>query len=72
MAINWAVEEENKMIAIKLAVQPESGSRHPRTFVGMLGENPSIQIAVLGRSFHVAYNNSMLAEALEEYVLALP
>ena len=35
----------------KSVVQPESGSRHPSTFVGVLGENPSTQMAGLGSSF---------------------
>ena len=35
-----AVESENKTITIKAAVQPASGIRHLKTFMGMLEGNP--------------------------------
>ena len=38
--------------------------------MGMLGGNPSTKIADLVGSFQYEENNSMVAEALEEYTLA--
>ena len=64
MSINMAVEVENKIRTIKVSVKPASGSRHPRTFVGILGGYPSIQISILGIIFQDEYNNYMVAEAL--------
>ena len=37
--------------------------------MGMLGVNPTIKMEVLGSSFQYGKKNSMLVEALEEYVL---
>ena len=51
LVINVAVESEKRIVTIKAVVQPESGIRCPRTFLGMLGENLSIQMAGLGSSF---------------------
>ena len=34
---NSSAEAENNIITIKAAVKPEIRSRHPRTFVGLLG-----------------------------------
>ena len=65
MAINAAVESEKKVIAIKAIVQPASGNHNPRKFIGMLGGNPSIQMAGLGSIFQAPDNNYMVAEALE-------
>ena len=67
---NAAVESEKKITTIKEAVQPAIVSRHPRTFMSMLGGNPSTQMASLGSNFKYEEYNSMVAEALEEYALA--
>ena len=65
-----AVEAEKKIRTIKAAAQPVIGSRHPKTFMGMLAENPSTQMASLGSSFQYEESNYMVAEAMEEYTLA--
>ena len=70
MVGNAAVEAEKKIRTIKAAVQSSSGGHNPKKFVGMLAENPSTQIAGLGSSFQSEESNSMVAEAMEEYVLA--
>ena len=51
MVRNVKLESEKKVITIKAAVQPTSGSLHPRAFVGMLGRNPSTQMVGLGSRF---------------------
>ena len=48
---NAAVEAEKKTRIIKAAVQPASGSRHPKKLTGMLAGNPSTQMSGLGRAF---------------------
>ena len=48
---NAAVEVEKNTRTIRMAVKPASGSRNPRTFMGILRVNTSIQIAGLGSSF---------------------
>ena len=48
---NAVLEAKKTVIKIKSAVQPRSGSRHFRKFLGMLGEKPSIQISGLCSSF---------------------
>ena len=48
---NAAVEVEKNTRTIRVAVKPASGSRNPRTFMGILRVNTSIQIAGLGSSF---------------------
>ena len=48
---NASVDAENKISTIKAVVQPEIGGSHPRTFIVMIGGNPSIQMARLGRRF---------------------
>ena len=70
LVINVAVESEKKTRTIKAAVQPATGSCHTKTFMGMLAENPSTQMSGLGSSFQSEENNSMVAEAMEEYELA--
>ena len=40
------------------------------TFMGMLGENPSLQMYWLGSSFKYEEYNSMMLEAMEEYALS--
>ena len=40
--INSAVGAKKNIITITAAVQPEGGSRHPRTLIGMYGGNPSM------------------------------
>ena len=70
MVRNLAVETEKKIRTIKSAVQPAIGSRLPKTFMGMLAGNPSIQMAFLVSSFQYEESNSMVAEAMEEYALA--
>ena len=69
MVRNAAVEGLNNTITIKAAVQPESGSRHPKTFMGMLEGNPSTQISGLGSSFIYDKRNSMVSETMEEHAL---
>ena len=63
------MEPEKKIITIKETVKPESGVHHPRTVMGMLGENPSIQMSGLGSSFQAGEIFSMMLESLEEYAL---
>ena len=70
MARNASVEAEKKTITIKSAVQPEIESRHPKTIMGMLAENPSTQMDGLGTSFQSEESNCMVAEVMEEYALA--
>ena len=70
MVRNAAVEAEKNITTIKSSVKPESGSFHPRTFMGVLGGSPSIQIAVLVSIFQYEYNNSMSVETLGGYLLA--
>ena len=67
---NAAVEAENKTRTIKALVQPESRIHHTITLIGMLGGKPSINMAGLGIIFKSMDNNSMVSEALGEYVLA--
>ena len=61
MAINAAAEAEDKIKTIKAAVQPESGGRHSRIFMGMIGLESSIKMDRLGSSFQYEKKNSMLA-----------
>ena len=70
MVINASVESENKITTTEVAEQPESIGCHTRTFMVMLGGNPSIQMSILGVIFQAGGNNSMMSEALEGYVLA--
>ena len=67
---NVAVEAEKKITTIKVEVQPASGSRHTKTFMGILSVNPSTKMASLGGSFQSEESNYMAAEAMEEYSLA--
>ena len=60
MIRNAAVETEKKIRTIKAAVQPESGSHHPKTFVGMLAGNPSTKMAGLENSFQSEERNSIV------------
>ena len=62
---NAAVKAEQNIITIEDMVQPVSGIRHPRKFMGTFGKNPVIKMAGLGSSFQYEENNYMLAEALE-------
>ena len=59
-----AVEAEKKIITIKVSMQPASGSRHYKTFVGMLAGNPSTQMAGLGSRFRSEESNYMAAETM--------
>ena len=61
MVINAAAEAEKKTRTIKAAVQLEIVSHHPRTFMGMIGGNPSIKMDELGRSFQSDENKYMVA-----------
>ena len=70
MVRNAAVEAGNNIGTIKVSVQPESGIRHPKTFIGMLAGNPSSKMSRLGIRFHFEESNYMIAEAMEEYSLA--
>ena len=70
MVINPSVESENKTITTEVAEQPASRGGHTRTFMVMLGENPSIQMSIFWVSFQAGDNNYMMSEALEGYVLA--
>ena len=70
LVINAAAGAENNTRAIKAAVQPESGSRHPKTFMGILGRNPSTKMVGLVSSFQSEKRKYMLAEAMKKYVLA--
>ena len=65
------MESEKNITTIKPAVQTTSGSLHHKIFMGMLGENPSIQMVGLGSSVKYKKNRSIVAEALEEYPLYL-
>ena len=69
MVKNAAVKAENNIITINVAVKPESGRRHPRKFMGMLGGNPSRKMSGLISSFKSEESNSMVAEAMEEFAL---
>ena len=70
MVRNAAVEAENNIRAIKAAVQPASGSRQTKIFVGMLGGKPSTQMAGLVSSFKSEESNTMVAEEMEAYALS--
>ena len=70
MVINATVETENKTRTIKLAMQSSIGSRHPKTSMGMLAGNSSTKMAGIISSFQSKESNSMVAEAMAEYVLA--
>ena len=59
-----------KIITIEAAVQTASGSRHPKTFMVTIAGNPSTQMSVLGSSFKYKESKSVVAEAMEEYILA--
>ena len=67
---NAAVESEKKTRTIKMGVEPDIGSRHIRTFMGMLGGNPSIKMAGLGGRFQFKEKNSMVTELLKYNALA--
>ena len=43
-----------------MAVQLAIRILHPRTFMGMIGVNPSIQMTIIGSSFQAVDNNSMV------------
>ena len=62
---NAAVEAEKKIRKKKVAVQPASGSRHPKTFIGMLGVNPITQMVGLGSIFQYEESSYMVAEAMK-------
>ena len=51
MVKNAAVEAEKNIRIIKVAVQPEIGSRHPRKLIGMIGGNPLTKMDGLGSRF---------------------
>ena len=70
LVINASVESENKTITTEVADQPASRGHHTRTFMVMLGGNPSIQMFILGVSFQAGDKNYMMSEDLEGYVLA--
>ena len=70
MVRNTAVEAENKIITIKLEVKPANRIRHTKTFMGVIGGNPSTQISGLGGSFQSDEINSMVAKPMEEHALA--
>ena len=70
MVRNTVAEAENNTRTINATVQQARGSRHPKTFTEMLAGNPSTKISVLVSSFQSKERNSMVAEAMEEYVLA--
>ena len=63
------MEAEKNIRKIIVAVQPDSGSRHPMTFVGILGGNPSIKMAGMVSLFQSEEYNSIRLYALEEYAL---
>ena len=69
MVRNAAMEAKNQMRKIKAELQPSSRNRHPSTLMFILGGNPSIQMARLGIIIQARDNNSMIPEALEEYML---
>ena len=60
----------NNIKTIKSEVQPSSGSRHTRTFIGILVGITSIKMSGLGSSFQSEGENYMVAESLEGFVLA--
>ena len=64
------MDAENNIGTIKAAVQPASGSRHPKTCMVILAGNPSTQISFLGSSFHSEERKYMIAEAIDEYSLS--
>ena len=70
MVRDESVESEKKIITIKAALKPEILIRHPKTFMRVLGGNPSTQMSGLGSSFQYEESNSMVAEAMYQYVLA--
>ena len=70
LIINAAFEEENNIRTIKVAVQSESGRRHPKTFMGMLVGKLSTQMNGLASSFQYEVINSMVAGAMGKYALA--
>ena len=67
---NAEVKSEKNTRTIKASVQPSSGILHNKKYIGMLGGNPSTQIAGLGIIFEYEESNSMVSEAMEEYALA--
>ena len=64
------MESEKNTRTIKVAVQPASGIRHLKTFMGMLEGNPSTQMVGWGSSFQYEESKSVMSEAMEEYALA--
>ena len=64
------MEAENKITAIKAAVQPADGSLHHRTSTNMTGGIPSIKTASSISSFQAEVNNYMVTETMEEYLIA--
>ena len=70
MVINASVESESKITTTEVAEKPASRGRHTRTFMVMLGGNPSIQMYIFWVSFQAGDNNYMMSEDLEGYVLA--
>ena len=62
---NAALKAENNIRKINVAVKLESGRRHPRKFMGMLGGNPLIQMDGFCGSFQSGENKSMVAESME-------
>ena len=70
MVINAAVEAEKNTRTIKAAVQPTSGSLHPKRFMGILPGNPSTNFFGLGSIFQYKERNYMVAKAMEEYKLS--
>ena len=67
---NAAVEAEKKIRTIKGLLQPEGGNLHHRTFTSIPGVRTSIKTAGFSSIFEAAINNSMVAETMEEYVIA--
>ena len=65
MVRNAGVESEKKTRTIKAAVQPSSGSRHPKTVIIILAGKSPTQMSGLGSSFQYEEINSMLAETME-------
>ena len=65
MVRNAAVEAEKNTRTIKISVQPESRSRHPKTFMGMLAGKSSTQMYDLCSSFQFDEINSIVAKAME-------
>ena len=61
---NATGEAEKTTRTINVALQPEGVIHHPSAFMGMIGGNPPIQMAGLGRSFKYEENNAMITEAL--------